>query len=147
MGFVSCSKYIFSGLNINNKNGRLPSTSSSGSNRSEQQQQADTDLGEEWERHECLHDDVSARRQLPRAHDSDWADCLEHQPGTKERLFEEEMEVTWEKGIVFSEELKAAHAETSTTDDTFCFRVGGNLFTAIMIRQASFYKAKRTLIS
>ena len=40
---------------------------------------------------------VSARRQLARNGD-DWAHDLDIQPGTKERLFEEEMEVVWDKG-------------------------------------------------
>ncbi len=50
----------------------------------------DDDTCEEWERHEALHNDVAARRVDPTD--------ISQQPGTKERLFEEEMEVTWEKG-------------------------------------------------
>jgi len=52
----------------------------------------DDDTCEEWERHEALHDDVQARRGAVPTGDPS------QQPGTKERLFEEEMEVTWEKG-------------------------------------------------
>lgn len=47
---------------------------------------------EEWDRHRTLHDDVSARRVL--SHPDD----IEYQEGTKERRYEERMEVTWEKG-------------------------------------------------
>ena len=47
---------------------------------------------EEWDRHRALHNDVSARRVV------DNIDDLNDQPGTKERLFEEKMEVTWDKG-------------------------------------------------
>lgn len=50
----------------------------------------DDDTCEEWERHESLHNDVAARRVDPTD--------ISQQPGTKERLFEEEMEVVWEKG-------------------------------------------------
>ena len=50
----------------------------------------DDDTCEEWERHESLHNDVAARRVDPTD--------ISQQPGTKERLFEEEMEVTWDKG-------------------------------------------------
>ncbi len=52
----------------------------------------DDDTCEEWERHEALHDDVQARRA------GNLGDDVSQQPGTKERLFEEEMEVTWDKG-------------------------------------------------
>ncbi len=52
----------------------------------------DDDTCEEWERHEALHDDVQARRA------GNLGDDISQQPGTKERLFEEEMEVTWDKG-------------------------------------------------
>jgi len=62
----------------------------------------DDDTAEEWERHEALHNDVEARRNINNqvnstsyhAGDGD----LEQQPGTKERLFEEEVELVWEKG-------------------------------------------------
>ena len=47
---------------------------------------------EEWDRHRALHNDVSARRVVGNIED------LNDQPGTKERLFEEKMEVTWDKG-------------------------------------------------
>jgi len=82
---------------------------------------ADDDLGEEWDRHDCLHDDVNARRQLPRdvTFSSDWADNLEHQPGTKERLFEEKMEVTWDKGssgLVFYTDAQFWHAQQASED-------------------------------
>ena len=54
----------------------------------------DDDTCEEWERHEALHNDMEARRADPRHGHMD----ISQQPGTKERLFEEEMEVTWDKG-------------------------------------------------
>jgi hypothetical protein len=50
----------------------------------------DDDTGEEWERHESLNDDVAPNR-------ADAGD-ISAQPGTKSKLYEEEMEVTWEKG-------------------------------------------------
>lgn len=40
----------------------------------------DDDCCEEWERHEALHDDVTSQER------------------TKERLYEEEIELKWEKG-------------------------------------------------
>jgi len=40
----------------------------------------DADRCEEWERHEALHEDVTSQERL------------------KERLYEEEIELTWEKG-------------------------------------------------
>lgn len=40
----------------------------------------DDDRGEEWERHEALHEDVTGQER------------------TTERLFEEEIELKWEKG-------------------------------------------------
>ena len=40
----------------------------------------DNDRGEEWERHEALHEDVTGQER------------------TTERLFEEEIELKWEKG-------------------------------------------------
>lgn len=40
----------------------------------------DDDQGEEWERHEALHEDVTGQER------------------TSERLFEEEIELKWEKG-------------------------------------------------
>ena len=58
-------------------------------------QEEDSDLEyeeEEWDRHRALHNDVSARRVVGNIED------LNDQPGTKERLFEEKMEVTWDKG-------------------------------------------------
>ena len=62
----------------------------------------DNDTCEEWERHEALHNDVQARRVHNNAVESTSylaADAdLEQQPGTKERLFEEEIELVWEKG-------------------------------------------------
>ena len=77
-----------------------------------------SDLGEEWERHNSLNDDVSARRVL---RDPDHYD---NQPGTKERLFENEMEVTWEKGgsgLVFYTDAQfwhnQKHDEDRDTDD------------------------------
>jgi len=112
------------GRTLNGKEGSGRASASTNSTATTSHANEDNDLGEEWERHECLHDDVSARRQLPRAHDSDWADCLEHQPGTKERLFEEDMEVTWEKGgsgLVFYTDAQFWHAqldpEERNTDD------------------------------
>lgn len=42
--------------------------------------QDDDDRCEEWERHEALHEDVTSQER------------------TKERLFEEEIELKWEKG-------------------------------------------------
>ena len=68
----------------------------------------DDDLGEEWERHNSLNNDVSARRMI------DEEDHFECQPGTKERLFEEEMEVTWEKGgsgLVFYTDAQYWHMQ------------------------------------
>lgn len=63
---------------------------------------------EEWERHQALHlDTTSARRVLHRPEDH-W-----HQPGTKEKLFEEDMEVTWEKGgsgLVFYTDAQFWHS-------------------------------------
>jgi hypothetical protein len=47
---------------------------------------------EEWDRHRALHNDVSARRVL------DNLDDFNDQPCTKERLFEDKCEVTWDKG-------------------------------------------------
>lgn len=47
---------------------------------------------EEWDRHRALHNDVSARRVVNNIDD------MNDQPGTKDRLFEEKMEVTWDKG-------------------------------------------------
>jgi len=62
----------------------------------------DDDTCEEWERHEALHNDVQANRTIGRqvnsssylAENGD----LEQQPGTKEKPFEEEIELVWEKG-------------------------------------------------
>ena len=59
----------------------------------EEEKQEDSDYEEEeWDRHRALHNDVSARRVVGNIED------LNDQPGTKERLFEEKMEVTWDKG-------------------------------------------------
>ena len=68
----------------------------------EEDDTVDNDTCEEWERHESLHSDVQARRATNNqtqtssynAADAD----IEQQPGTKERLFEEEIELVWEKG-------------------------------------------------
>jgi len=61
----------------------------------------DNDTCEEWERHEALHNDVQARRnhghQVNSLGGAELGD-LEQQAGTKERLFEEEIELVWEKG-------------------------------------------------
>ncbi|QQP58565.1 G patch domain-containing protein 3, partial [Caligus rogercresseyi] len=74
------------------------------------------DLIEEWDRHESLHDDVSARRVLSGDPDN--------VPGTKERTFEDEVEVTWDKGssgLVFNTDAssfwKSAEAEAAEADD------------------------------
>ncbi|TRY71161.1 hypothetical protein TCAL_05207 [Tigriopus californicus] len=77
----------------------------------------DDDACEEWERHEALHNDVAARRIDPTD--------ISQQPGTKERLFEEEMEVTWDKGssgLVFYTDAQYWKAQEGdfdeqTTDD------------------------------
>lgn len=77
----------------------------------------DDDTCEEWERHEALHNDVAARRVDPTD--------VSQQPGTKERLFEEEMEVVWEKGgsgLVFYTDAqvwkeKEGDFDEQTTDD------------------------------
>ena len=61
----------------------------------DKQENSNSDLEyeeEEWDRHRALHNDVSARRVVDNIED------LNDQPGTKERLFEEKMEVTWDKG-------------------------------------------------
>ncbi len=78
----------------------------------------DDDTCEEWERHEALHDDVQARR-------ADMSGDISQQPGTKERLFEEEMEVTWDKGssgLVFYTDAQVwreaeGDFDEQTTDD------------------------------
>ena len=69
---------------------------------SEAEGDGDNDTCEEWERHEALHNDVQARRnhgfQVENtSHYAADAD-LEQQPGTKERTFEDEIELVWEKG-------------------------------------------------
>ena len=69
---------------------------------SEAEEGGDNDTCEEWERHEALHNDVQARRnhgfQVENtSHYAADAD-LEQQPGTKERTFEDEIELVWEKG-------------------------------------------------
>ncbi len=79
----------------------------------------DDDTCEEWERHEALHDDVQARRA------GNLGDDLSQQPGTKERLYEEEMEVTWDKGssgLVFYTDAQVwkemeGDFDQQTTDD------------------------------
>ena len=63
----------------------------------------DNDTCEEWERHEALHNDVQARRahndgQVGSTSYQAESGDLDQQPGTKERLFEEEIELVWEKG-------------------------------------------------
>nr|XP_026694501.1 G patch domain-containing protein 3 [Ciona intestinalis] len=49
-------------------------------NETERDDDADSDDGEEWERHEAFHDDVTSQERC------------------KERLFEEDIELKWEKG-------------------------------------------------
>ncbi|XP_078489738.1 G patch domain-containing protein 3 [Ciona intestinalis] len=49
-------------------------------NETERDEDADSDDGEEWERHEAFHDDVTSQERC------------------KERLFEEDIELKWEKG-------------------------------------------------
>ncbi len=74
---------------------------------------------EEWDRHRALHNDVSARRVLNNVDD------LADQPGTKDRLFEEKMEVTWDKGssgLVFYTDAQywremESHEEAEDADD------------------------------
>ncbi len=74
---------------------------------------------EEWDRHRALHDDVSARRVVKDVDD------LNDQPGTKDRLFEEKMEVTWDKGssgLVFYTDAQfwreaENHEEAEDADD------------------------------
>jgi hypothetical protein len=73
---------------------------------------------EEWDRHRSLHLDVSARREI--AHPDD----LEFQEGTKERRYEERMEVTWEKGgsglVFWTDEQfwrETAHDDSDEADD------------------------------
>jgi len=62
----------------------------------------DNDTCEEWERHEALHNDVQANRahhhQVQSSSYLAEAGDLEQQDGTKERLYEEEIELVWEKG-------------------------------------------------
>ncbi|XP_023329281.1 G patch domain-containing protein 3 isoform X3 [Eurytemora carolleeae] len=62
----------------------------------------DDDTCEEWERHEALHDDVHANRTIGRQVNSSSylaeGGDLDQQPGTKEKPFEEEIELVWEKG-------------------------------------------------
>jgi len=62
----------------------------------------DNDTCEEWERHEALHNDVQANRanhdQVQSSSYLAEAGDLEQQDGTKEKAFEEEIELVWEKG-------------------------------------------------
>lgn len=62
----------------------------------------DDDTCEEWERHEALHDDVQANRTVGRQVNStsylaEGGD-YEQQPGTKQKPYEDEIELVWEKG-------------------------------------------------
>ena len=62
----------------------------------------DNDTCEEWERHEALHNDVQANRAHgfqveSTSYYAAHAD-LEQQEGTKEKTFEDEIELVWEKG-------------------------------------------------
>jgi len=62
----------------------------------------DNDTCEEWERHEALHNDVQANRtnhdQVQSSSYLAESGDLEQQEGTKEKAFEEEIELVWEKG-------------------------------------------------
>jgi len=62
----------------------------------------DNDTCEEWERHEALHNDVQANRahhhQVESSSYLAESGDLEQQDGTKEKAFEEEIELVWEKG-------------------------------------------------
>eukprot|EP00092_Neocalanus_flemingeri_P023174 GFUD01025129.1.p1 GENE.GFUD01025129.1~~GFUD01025129.1.p1 ORF type:complete len:528 (+),score=179.43 GFUD01025129.1:79-1662(+) len=62
----------------------------------------DNDTCEEWERHEALHNDVQANRtnhdQVQSTSYLAESGDLEQQEGTKEKAFEEEIELVWEKG-------------------------------------------------
>ena len=62
----------------------------------------DNDTCEEWERHESLHNDVQANRAtLHQVQSTSYlaeAGDLEQQDGTKEKTFEDEIELVWEKG-------------------------------------------------
>ena len=78
----------------------------------------DSDGEEEWDRHRSLHLDVSARREI--AHPDD----IEFQEGTKERRYEERMEVTWEKGgsglVFWTDEQfwrETGHGDSDEADD------------------------------
>ncbi|CAB4064740.1 unnamed protein product [Lepeophtheirus salmonis] len=70
---------------------------------------------EEWDRHESLHDDVSARRVLSGDPDN--------VAGTKERTFEDVVEVTWDKGssgLVFHTDAsywKEVDSDSKEADD------------------------------
>ena len=86
----------------------------------EDEDEKDSDYEEEeWDRHRALHNDVSARRMV------DNVDDLADQPGTKERLFEDKMEVTWDKGssgLVFYTDAQywkevENHEEAEDADD------------------------------
>lgn len=60
----------------------------------------DDDRCEEWERHEALHDDVTSQER------------------SKERLYEEEIELKWEKGgsgLVFYTDAQFWHEEEGGT--------------------------------
>ena len=74
---------------------------------------------EEWDRHRALHNDVSARRVVNNIED------MNDQLGTKDRLFEDKMEVTWDKGssgLVFYTDAQywrevENHEEAEDADD------------------------------
>ena len=115
----------------------------------------DDDTCEEWERHESLHDDVAARRVDPQD--------ISGQPGTKERLFEEEMEVTWDKGssgLVFYTDAQVWKAQEGdfdeqTTDDwdvdysVYYDRNGGDKDArdSLSMRQSDHFRGGRNLKS
>nr|DBA33748.1 TPA: hypothetical protein GDO54_001387 [Pyxicephalus adspersus] len=68
----------------------------------ESQSNDDDDTCEEWERHEALHDDVTSQERC------------------KERLFEEEIELKWEKGgsgLVFYTDAQFWHEEEGDFDE------------------------------
>ena len=85
-----------------------------------EKQESDLDYEEEeWDRHRALHYDVSARRVVNNIDD------MNDQPGTKDRLFEDKMEVTWDKGssgLVFYTDAQywrelESHEEAEDADD------------------------------
>ena len=82
--------------------------SESDNNDTEAEAEDEEDGAEDWERHEALHDDVPNQNRL------------------KERVYEEDMEVVWEKGgsgLVFYtdsyawSEMKGKDFDADTTDD------------------------------